>query len=132
MINKGIDRILQIIERVEDPEKQLIIESQDFSGLQGKYYNGGEGKICSDDEFKNCSYTSTVIAFATDEIKNSGSNRWDKQSNFWIIKYKDNEYVINVSPEWKQTFSEEEREKIKNHQKNGSGKIIQVWLIERL
>lgn len=132
MINKGIDRILQIIERVENSENELILEHNDTSNLEGKYFNGDKGEIYTDKEFKNLFYKPTVIAFATDEVKNSNSRNWDKQSNFWVIKYSDKEYVIQVSPEWSATFSEEERERIKEYQKTGSGLIERVWLIERL
>lgn len=132
MINKGIDRILQIIERVENSENELILEHNDTSNLEGKYFNGDKGEIYKDKEFKNLFYRPTIIAFATDEVKKSNSNIWDKQSNFWVIKYSDKEYVIQVSPEWSATFSEEEREKIKESQKTGSGLIERVWLIERL
>jgi len=132
MINKGIDRILQIIERVENSENELILEHNDTSNLEGKYFNGDKGEIYKDKEFKNLFYKPTIIAFATDEVKNSNSRNWDKQSNFWVIKYSDKEYVIQVSPEWSATFSEEERERIKEYQKTGSGLIERVWLIERL
>lgn len=126
MSSGSIDRMLQIIERVENKTLNLLLESG--YDLQNKYFDSENSKICNDENFNSCTTTVITIAYATDEVKNSNSSYWDRQSNFWVVEYYKQYYVLQVIPSTK--FDTENLKKLKENQKSGSGKIINVWLVK--
>lgn len=133
MYNKEINRILQIIERVENNDKELLFENTDFPVnpiLNNKFfkqdeYNQSKGFVYDDEDFTNGQISVTIVAFMSDERLASSGKRL--QNNFWIIYYNDEYWVIDVAP---RDFSDPKKRV--EDQKNGSGKILSTYYIEFL